>query len=132
MFGSNGSEVSGTATTCLSLNSVSTPNECEAVGASTGPFRSRNLTWGPVPPTGLTISNLSALASTAVAAGGRATITVLVNNVAKELSCEIPAGSTTCTDTTHTVSVPAGAFLQVQVASVGAGSLAYVATFNAS
>jgi hypothetical protein len=67
--------------------------------------------FGPVPPGGATISQLQAVTSST--ATGQ-TITVFDNTGATVLTCTNTAGST-CSDTTHSVPVAAGDFLQVQV-----------------
>jgi hypothetical protein len=67
--------------------------------------------FGPIPPGGATISQLQAF--TSGTATGQ-TITVFDNLGATALTCINTAGSS-CSDTTHSVVVAAGDFLQVQV-----------------
>jgi hypothetical protein len=69
------------------------------------------LEFGPMPPGGVTISKL--LADTNGTATGQV-VTVLDNGVATALTCTDSSGSS-CTNTTSTVTVPAGDFLQVEV-----------------
>jgi hypothetical protein len=71
-----------------------------------------SIEFGPIPAGGVTISQLQAV--TDGSATGQ-TVTVIDNITATALSCTNTTGST-CSDTTHSVSIPAGDFLQVQLA----------------
>jgi hypothetical protein len=67
-----------------------------------------------VPASGATVSNLFARISTAPAAGASYTITVMDNGVDTSVTCTISA-LTTCSNTTDSVSVDPGHYLQVKV-----------------
>jgi hypothetical protein len=79
--------------------------------------------FGPIPVGGVTISQLQAV--TDGTATGQ-TVTVLDNVTPTALACTNTTGSS-CSDTTHSVSIAAGHFLQVQLA--GGTPTAWKVTF---
>jgi hypothetical protein len=79
--------------------------------------------FGPIPQGGVTISQLQAV--TNGSATGQ-TVRVLDNITATALTCTNTAGSS-CSGTTHSVTIPAGDFIQVQV--TGGTAAAWKVTF---
>jgi hypothetical protein len=63
---------------------------------------------------GGTLSSLQALLDPAQA-GGTVTLTVYQNGGATGLTCQIAAGTTTCSDTTHTITVSPNDLLSLQI-----------------
>jgi hypothetical protein len=109
MFG-NGTQNADSGHACLTYANVGNGNTC--LTTTTGFANDNNeLPFGPV-ARAVTISNL--LATSNNSATGQ-TVTVLDNGVATALGCTNLVGSS-CSDTTDSVVVPAGDFLQVRVA----------------
>jgi hypothetical protein len=71
------------------------------------------------PPVAVVARDLSVNFTTAPT-GGSQTVTLFVNGVASQLTCQASGSQTSCSDTQHEVSVPAGSSLALQVLSVGA------------
>lgn len=72
------------------------------------------------PPIAVVARDLSVNFTTAPGTGGSQTITLFVNGVASQLTCQASGSQTSCSDTQHEVPVPAGSSLALQVQSVGA------------
>jgi len=64
-------------------------------------------------------------------AGSGNTVTLLVNGTATALTCTVTAGSKTCVDSTHSVTLAAGDEMQVQVTNnAGAANRQYLVSFR--
>jgi hypothetical protein len=115
MFGNQNGNVGGND--CLTYANVAQGSACLGLLTEFASSSSA-LMFGPL-PTDSTISNL--LAVTANSAADQ-TVTVFDNVAATPLTCTTTAASPQrCSDVTHSVLIPAGDFLQVQVSN-GAGS----------
>ena len=65
------------------------------------------------------------------AAGSGNVVTLLLNGNTTALTCTVAAGSKTCTDTTHSVTLAAGDNIQVQVTNnAGAANREYRVVFH--
>jgi hypothetical protein len=95
---------------CLAFANAGHGGPCIAAVTAFG-NDANSVEFGPIQPGGGTISQLQAV--TSGTATGQ-TITVFDNTGATALTCTNTAGST-CSDTTHSVPVAGGDFLQVQV-----------------
>jgi len=83
-----------------------------------------------VPANGVTITNLEVKLDAAAAGSGN-TVTVKDNGTATALTCTVTSGTTTCADSTNSVSVTAGHFLTVQVTNnAGAANRQYRVSFR--
>jgi hypothetical protein len=71
------------------------------------------------PPVAVMARDLSVNLTIAPGTGASQTVTLLVNSVASQLTCQVSESQTSCTDTLHEVSVPAGSSLALQVQSGG-------------
>ncbi|HEX3693172.1 MAG TPA: hypothetical protein VHU13_07500 [Solirubrobacteraceae bacterium] len=79
-------------------------------------------------PVAKTASNLRVgLTGTTVPLTGSFTLTLLVNGSVSALTCTVPAGSGTCSDTTDTVALAAGAEIAFEVVESGVALTAPVA-----
>jgi hypothetical protein len=123
MFGSHGNL---NALRCLSLYDVTNNAAC-VTGTTSGPYILSNagLAYGPIPTGGITLSHLIAQSSAPPNAGTGVVINILDMTTSTTLTCTIPVGSTQCTDDTHTWSVPAGDYIQVQINPNGAADNQY-------
>jgi hypothetical protein len=81
---------------------------------------------GQVTPVALTGGNLSVIAN-----HSNVTVTMFVNGTASALTCTTGAGGS-CTDTTHTVAVPAGAVIEFQVKNNSGTSIAALIGWEAT
>jgi hypothetical protein len=125
MFGSHGANV-GAGTTCATVDSVANTSACLTTGFAAD---NHTLVFGPV-PAGVVIANLSVVTSAVLTAGTGVVVTVLDNGATTALTCTIPTGGSSCTNNAASVSIPAGDFLQVQIAaSAGTNGVAYAVTF---
>ena len=116
MFGNQNGNA-GSGNNCLTYANVAQGNACLAL-VSEFASSANSLVFGPI-PTDATISHL--LATTGNSAANQ-TVTVLDNAVTTLLTCTTTAASPqSCSDDTHSVTIPAGDFLQVAVTN-GSGS----------
>jgi hypothetical protein len=106
MFG-NGTQNADSGHNCLTYANVGNGNSCLTTGFAND---NNELVFGPV-ARAVTISNL--LAQTNNSGSGQ-TITVLDNGLPTALGCTNLTGLT-CSDTTDSVVIPAGDFIQVRV-----------------
>jgi len=117
MFGNQGGNANA-PNNCLTYANVSGSSACLVGGATTFVPAQNSLMFGPL-PTAATISNL--LANTDNSAAGQ-TVTVLDDGATTLLSCTTTAASPlSCSDSTDSVVIPAGDYLEVQIAN-GSGS----------
>jgi hypothetical protein len=126
MFGNQNGNA-GSANDCLTFANVAAGSAC-IVSSGVGVFASsaNPLMFGPL-PAAATISNL--LAVTGNSAAGQ-TITVLDDTTATTLTCTTTVASPqSCSDSSDSVVIPAGDFLQVEV---GNGAGAWRVTFQLS
>jgi hypothetical protein len=80
-----------------------------------------------VMPTAETASNLRvSLAGTVVPALGAVKLALVVNGTASALTCTVPAGSSICSDTTHTVAITAGSEVAFEAVNTGNAAVAPV------
>jgi len=78
-------------------------------------------------PTAETASNLRvSLAGTVVPALGAVKLTLVVNGTASGLTCTVAAGSSICSDTTHTVAITAGSEVAFEAVNTGNAAVAPV------
>ena len=83
-----------------------------------------------VPSNGGTISHLQVQLD-ANAAGSGNKVTVLDNGSATALTCTVASGSSTCTDSTDSIAITAGHYLQVQVTNLaGAANRRFQVSFR--
>ena len=122
MFG-NVQGNAGSTNDCLTYANVGSGGACIVAGGLTT-FASypTSILFGPL-PAAATISNLRVQAANELA---DQTVTVLDNINPTALACTTTAGGS-CANTTTTVSIPAGDYLQVQI-TTGSGS--WRATFQ--
>ena len=109
MFGNQNQNATAT-NDCLAYANVGHGGQCLTIVSSFSNDPT-SVEFGPIPVGGVTISQLQAITS-GIATGQ--SVTVLDNFTPTALTCTNTAGST-CSDTTHSASIPAGDFLQVQV-----------------
>jgi hypothetical protein len=124
MFGTHAQTVNAGQTFCATVDSVNNVQTCLTSG-----FAADNQTrvFGPAPTGGVAIAHL-AVAASATVGGAGTVVTVLDNGVATALTCTVT--TTTCANDTATVSIPAGDFLQVQIAGgTGVANAAFQVTF---
>jgi hypothetical protein len=80
-----------------------------------------------VMPTAETASNLRvSLAGVSVPLTGAVKLTLVVNGSASALTCTVPAGASTCSDTTHTVAITAGSEVAFEALDTGVAAVAPV------
>jgi len=83
-----------------------------------------------VPSGGATISKLQVQLDTNAAGSGNK-VTVLDNGSATALTCTVASGTSTCTDSTDSVSITAGHYLQVKITNnAGAADRKYQVSFR--
>jgi len=116
MFGNvNGN--AGSTNDCLTYANVASGGACVVAGGlTTFAAYPSSILFGPL-PADVTISNLHAVAANGLA---DQTVRVLDNVNPTTLACTT-ATTGTCTNSTTTVPIPAGDFLQVQI-TTGSGS----------
>jgi hypothetical protein len=72
---------------------------------------------GLVPAGGGTATNMRVQLDFAAPAGSSYTATLRVNGTPSALACTVPAGAITCSNTSNSVALAAGDFIQIQVTS---------------
>ncbi len=107
-----GGQVGHGQTQCIGVWGAGHQNAC--LGAAYA-GDTNSLVLGPM-PAGLTIQNLSVIASAAPDVGP-VTVTVLDNGVATTLTCTIAKAAAACSDSADSFSTAAGSFLEVRVAN---------------
>jgi hypothetical protein len=117
MFGNQNGNA-GSGNDCLTYANVAQGSACLSLGRQAFASSQNPLMFGPM-PTGGTISHLVAVTANSAA---NQTVTVLDNAAPTQLTCTTTtAAPQDCSDDTHSIPIPAGDFLQVQVTN-GAGS----------